>query len=90
MSNENTEAVQQALKFDGTDLEIRACLAKTTLTIEVVKSGACVYRVVLDHATDPLEHAWLAELFARNERVPINELAHQVDDYLGSLNTNQG
>lgn len=90
MSNRKTDAIQQALNFEGTDLEIRARLANASLVIEVVKAGACVYRVVLDHATDPLEHAWLAELFVRDEHVEMGDLAHQLDDYVGTLNTNQG
>lgn len=83
-------AAQQVAKFPGTDLEIRAKLADASLTLEVVKSGAVVHRVVLDHATDPLEHAWLAELFAKDEHVRIDEMARQLDDYVGGLNTNQG
>jgi hypothetical protein len=46
--------------------------------------------LVLDHATDPMEHAWLVELFARDEHVPIDDLARQLDDYVDALNTNQG
>ncbi len=90
MAHERPEAVDQALKFVGTDLEVRVALANASLTIEVMKSGACVHRVVLDHATDPIEHAWLAELFARDDHIPLDELAHQLDDYVGGLNPNQG
>ena len=90
MPHKGTEAVEQALNFAGTDLEIRASFANACLTISVLKSGSCVHRVILDHATDPIEHAWLAELFARDDRVPIGELAHEVVDYWGRLNTNQG
>lgn len=84
------KASKQTLKLDGTDLEVSVTLANASLTIEVLKSGACVHRVILDHATDPIENAWLAELFARDERVPMDELAHQVDDYVAGLNPNQG
>lgn len=90
MPHKATKLVEQALKFDGTDLEVRVALANASLTIEVLKSGACVHRVILDHATDPIENAWLAELFARDEHVPMDELAHQVEDYVAGLNPNQG
>jgi hypothetical protein len=90
MAHETIKSTDQVLKFAGTDLEVRVSLANASLTIDVIKSGACVHRVVLDHATDPIENAWLAELFAREERVPMDELAHQLDDYVAGLNPNQG
>ena len=90
MSEAISEGKQATLVFADTDLEIKACLVNAALTIEVLKSGACVYRVVLDHAADPIEHAWLADLFARDERVPMQEIADQVEDYVASLNTSQG
>ncbi len=90
MTAHATKTIEQALKFDGTDLEVRVGLANTSLTIEVLKSGACVHRVILNHATDPIENAWLAELFARDERVPMDELAHQLDEYVAGLNPNHG
>lgn len=90
MAHTTTKTIEQALKFAGTDLEVRVSLANASLTIEVMKSGACVHRVVLDHATDPIENGWLTELFARDERVNMDELAHQIDDYVAGLNPNQG
>jgi len=90
MRREKPKGIEQALSFAGTDLEIKATLADAALIIEVLKSGACVHRVVLDHATDPMEHAWLADLFAKDERVRIDKLAQQLDEYVGGLNTNQG
>ena len=90
MSSYKGDGTMETLSFPGTDLEIQACLANNSITIEVLKSGTCVHRVVLDHAVDPLEHAWLANLFAREEHVQIDKLGHQLDDYVSSLNTNQG
>jgi hypothetical protein len=90
MSSAGLQHRQEILLFAGTDLEVRARLANTSLTIEVLKSGACVHRLILDHATVPLEHAWLADLFARDEHVRIDHLARQLEDYVSSLNTNQG
>ena len=90
MAHTTTKTIEQALKFAGTDLEVRVSLANASLTIEVMKSGACVHRVVLDHATDPIENGWLTELIARDERVNMDELAHQIDDYVAGLNPNQG
>ena len=90
MPHTTTKTIEHALKIAGTDLEVRVSLANASLTIEVMKSEACVHRVVLDHATDPIENAWLAELFSRDERVPMDELAHQLDDYVAGLNPNQG
>lgn len=90
MPDDEKAGIEQSMRFEGADLVIRARLAQSSLTIEIAKSGAVVHRVVLDHATDPLEHAWLAELFAKDERVHLNDLARQLDDYVGGLNTNQG
>ena len=84
------DAIRESLRFKGTDLEIRARLADAALTIDVMKAGTLVHRVVLDQATDPIEHAWLIDLFAREERVGMRELAHQADDYLGSSNRSHG
>lgn len=90
MAHVTMKSTKQFMRFAGTDLEVRISLANASLTIVVMKSGACVHRIVLDHATDPIENAWLAELFARDDRVPMDELAHQLDDYVAGLNPNQG
>ena len=90
MSDYKGDGKLETLSFPGTDLELQACLTNNSLTIEVLKSGTCVHRVVLDHAVDPLEHAWLANLFAREDHVPIDQLGHQIDDYVSTLDTNQG
>ena len=85
-----SDAIRQRMKLQGTDLEIGATLADGALSLEVLKSGVVVHRLVLDHATDRLENAWLADLFAREDRVRMRDLAGQVDDYVGSLDVNQG
>ncbi len=83
-------AAGKSLLFDGTDLEIRAQLHNKTVTIDVVKAGRCVHRVVIDDAVGPLEHEWIADLFAREDRVHLGHLTREAAEYLESLNTNQG
>ena len=57
-------AFGNTLKFAGADLEVRAQMGQQCLTIEVMKSGACVHRVTVNDVTGPLEHGWIAHLFA--------------------------
>ena len=85
-----TERSPQKMRVGGTDIEIVARVVDGNLKIELRKAGATVHRVVLEHATEPLEHSWLIDYFAAEERVGMRELAHQVDEYVVSLNTNQG
>lgn len=80
----------QTLSFNDADLEIRAQLGQTALTIDIVKSGACVHRVTINDAIGPLEHGWIAALFAREDRVELGALVDEVDDYIDGLNVNQG
>ncbi len=80
----------QCLSFDEADLEIRAKLVDGAAVIRVMKSGACIHSVRIDDAVGPLEHSWIADLFAREERVSVSRLTREVDDYVGGLNINQG
>ena len=80
----------KCIQFDGTDIEVCVQLLSASMRIDVLKSDVCVHSVVIDHAADPIEHSWLADLFAREDRVELRELANDVDEYLKSTNTNQG
>ena len=80
----------KCIQFDGTDIEVCVRLKNAAMRIDVMKSDVCVHSVIVDHAADPIEHSWLADLFAREDRVELRELANDVDEYLKSTNTNQG
>ena len=80
----------KCIQFDGTDIEVCVRLDNAAMRIDVMKSDVCVHSVIIDHAADPIEHSWLADLFAREDRVELRELANDVDEYLKSTNTNQG
>jgi hypothetical protein len=90
MDTIDTTLPKNSLRFDGADLEIRARLGGNAMTIDVLKSGACIHRVTIDDAAMPLEHSWIADLFAREHKIELGALAREVDDYVGSLNINQG
>jgi len=90
MPNPQTDAKNGRLRLRGTDIEVRARVDGARLTVDVLKSGVCVHRLLIDDATAPLEHAWITDLFAGENRVELRELAGQVDDYVTSLDTNQG
>jgi hypothetical protein len=79
-----------ALRFDGTDIEIQASLANDSIMINIMKSGRCVHSLTIDDAVSRLEHGWIADMFAREDRVDLSELAHEAADYVGGLNINQG
>jgi len=80
----------KSLRFDGADLEIRAQMTAGAVTINVMKQGSCVHRLVIDDAATPLEHGWLADLFAREDRVDLAVIAREADEYVSGLNINQG
>lgn len=79
-----------ALRFAGADLEIQAKRDGESVTINVLKSGACVHRLTIDDAFGRMEHGWIADLFAREDRVALADLAKDADDYIDELNINQG
>ena len=56
----------------------------------VHKANRSVYRVVLEQATLPIENAWLAEMFMRNDRVHLGELSADLEAYVETLNIAQG
>lgn len=85
-ANDNTKA----LSFGGTDLEIQAQLQGKSVTINVMKAGACVHRLTIDDAVERMEHSWIADLFARDDRVALSDLARDAEDYISELNINQG
>lgn len=78
------------LTINGADLEIRAQLGQKDVTIDVMKGGACVHRLTISDATAPIEHGWLAELFAREDRVDLGAIARETDDYMSNLDIRQG
>ncbi len=80
----------QTLSFEGADLEIRAQLSEESITINVVKSGACVHSLTIDDAVGRMEHSWIADLFAREDRVALSDIARDAEDYISNLNINQG
>lgn len=87
-----TESVpaSQSLRFDAADMEVRAQFVNGAMTIQVVKSGACVHKLTIDDAAAPMEHSWIADLFAREERIELSKLVRDADDYISDLNINQG
>ena len=80
----------QSLRFDRADLEIRASLGGDSVTIDVMKSGACVHRLTISDAVGRMEHSWIANLFAREDNVALGELASEAEEYIRQLNINQG
>lgn len=84
--NQNMKAVE----FGAADLEIRAQLDGDNVTINVMKSGACVHRLTIEGAVGRMEHSWIADLFAREDRVALSQLSSDAEDYISQLNINQG
>lgn len=76
--------------FPGTDLTVYVELVDGELSMTVNKAEKSVYRVVLEQATQPIENAWLADMFMRDERVQLRKLCSDVDDYVETLNIAQG
>jgi hypothetical protein len=78
------------LDFPGTDLTVFVELHDGELSMTVNKADKRVYRVVLEQATLPLDNAWLADMFMRDDRVQLGKLSADVEDYVESLNIAQG
>jgi len=78
------------VRLPNTDLEVIVRLENDVLTILLNKAGACVYRAVIEQATQTLEDAWLANLFTRDHRVGLGDLAAEVAEFLGEINNSQG
>lgn len=85
-----TLPAMQSLRIDRADLEIQAVYDASVVTIEIMKSGVCVHRLIIDDAASPIEHRWLMDLFAREDRVDLASMARDADDYVIGLNINQG
>jgi hypothetical protein len=83
-------STEQALRFNGTDLEVRAEVVGETISIGVFKSGACVHRVKVEDMPGTLENSWIAGFFAREDRIQIGAMNCEMVDYLDSLDINQG
>ena len=78
------------LDFPGTDLTVFVELHDGELSMTVNKADKSVYRVVLEQATLPIENAWLADMFMRDDRVQLGKICADVDDYVDTLNIAQG
>jgi hypothetical protein len=84
------EPTTSRLEFPGTDLTVCVELHNGELSMTVSKANTSVYRVVLEQAIAPIENAWLADMFMRDERVQLGKLTAEVEDYVASLNIAQG
>lgn len=82
--------ISDRLTLTGTDIVIHIELLNDQLSMTVNKAEASVYRVVLEHATTPIENVWLAEMFMRDDRVHLGKLSDDVADYVGTLSNAQG
>lgn len=90
MADTESKFIEKCMQLEGTDIVVCVRLENASMKIEVKKSNTCVHTVIIDNAEDTLEHAWLIDLFAREDRVGLRELANEVDEYLIRTNTNQG
>ncbi|MDX2201264.1 MAG: hypothetical protein NW223_00805 [Hyphomicrobiaceae bacterium] len=90
MQHQGPVQAAQSLRFDRADLEIQAAWTASALTIEIVKSGACVHRLIIDDAASPIEHRWFLDLLAREDRVSLGTMAQDADEFLIGLDVNQG
>ena len=88
--NPATPARSQHVTFPDTDLNVRVTLDGGDLTMEVLKAGTLVYRVVVEQAAGPIESAWIVDLFMRNDRVRLSDMAAEIAEYLESLDSAQG
>ncbi|MEM7746692.1 MAG: hypothetical protein AAGB04_27700 [Pseudomonadota bacterium] len=86
---ENSQDIK-AVDFGAADLKIQAQLDGDNVTINVMKSGACVHRLTIEDAVGRMEHSWIADLFARDDRVALSDLTKDAEDYISQLNINQG
>jgi hypothetical protein len=85
-----SERTVNRLDFPGTDLTVLVELNNGELSVTVNKADRSVYRVVLEHATMPIENAWLSDLFMHDHRVRLGDMTSDLDDYVESLNVAQG
>jgi hypothetical protein len=85
-----TESVTGHWAVPGTDLEVTTSLKEGDLTIVLTKGNARVYRVVVEQASMPIEHAWLSDMFMYDHRVHLGQLTSDLEEYVASLNVSQG
>lgn len=85
-----TTATAGKLTLNGIDLEIRASVGQKDVTIDVMKAGACVHRLTISDAAASIEHGWLAELFAREDKIDLGAIARDAEDYVSNLDIRQG
>ena len=90
VSTLQSEPVTGRYHVPGTDLEVIVSLENDALTMVLTKANKRVYRVVVEQATMPIENAWLADMFMRDDRVRLGELSAELADYVESLNISQG
>jgi hypothetical protein len=90
VSSLQTEPVTGRYHVPRTDLEVIVSLENDALTMVLTKADKRVYRVVVEQATIPIENAWLADMFMRDDRVRLGELSAELADYVESLNISQG
>jgi hypothetical protein len=90
VSTLQSEPITGRYHVPGTDLEVIVSLENDALTMVLTKANKRVYRVVVEQATMPIENAWLADMFMRDDRVRLGELSAELADYVESLNISQG
>ena len=90
MADSQRKNIERCVQLDGTDIEVCVRLKNASMRIDIKKSNVCVHTVFVDHAADPIENSWLADMFAREDHVELWDLAKDMDEYLLSTNTNQG
>lgn len=84
-------SVDKTMQFEATDLEIKASLDDNgAVTIKVLKAGTCVHQLLIDDAVAPMEHSWIADLFAREDRIALAGLSADAHEYLSGLDIAQG
>jgi hypothetical protein len=83
-------SIANRLDVPGTDLTVFVELNGGELSLTVNKADRRIYRVILEQATMPIENAWLADMFIRDDRVHLGKLSADVDEYVETLNIAQG
>ena len=88
--SQTSASFAERVTVPGTDLEVLIFLEHDEMTVEVRKASTRVYRVVVEQATAPIDNAWIAEMFGRDDRVRLADLTSDVVDYMASLDVAQG
>ena len=85
-----SEPVTGRWAVPGTDLEVTTSFERGDLTIVLAKASAHICRLIVEQATMPIEHEWLAEMFTHDYRIRLSELTSDLEDYVASLDLSQG